>query len=153
MSNSKISGPPVSFLFQLSFDVKEDEDKGVFQEVSGISLQMNIEELENSGENRFEYRLPRAVKYDNLVLKRGLISKNSSLCTWIVNALDSGLNKPIEPKNISVALLDPEHETLRKWDFTNAYPVKWEISDFESMDSHFAIETIEFAYNFFKRTN
>ncbi|MEZ4873956.1 MAG: phage tail protein [Flavobacteriaceae bacterium] len=64
------SSYPVSFYFKLSF-------KGVdaaFQEVSGISKELGVEEVVCGGENRFKYRLPTTTSGQNLVLKRAVVS-------------------------------------------------------------------------------
>ena len=150
-STGKISRPPVSFIFQLSFGGKEDTAKVGFQEASGISKDMNIEEVVCGGENRFKYRLPGVVKYNNLILKRGLATKGSLLSKWVVQTLDPGLMYPIKTKDITVALLNSHRDIIISWDFINAYPVKWEVSNFKSTESEVAIESLEFAYNFFKK--
>ena len=90
-------------------------------------------------------------KYNNLVLKRGLVSKNSALPSWVISTLNPGLVKPIETKDIKVTLLDSKQNIIISWDFINAYPIKWDVSNLNSMESEIAIETIEFAYNFFKK--
>lgn len=146
-----VARPPVSFSFQLSFGGQEDDGAIGFQEASGINNEMNIEEVGSGGENRFKYRLPGVVKYNNLVLKRGLVTSSSTLSKWVQQTLEDGLSNPITPKDITVALLDSERKVLISWDFINAYPVKWEVSDFKSMESSIAIESIEFAYNYFKK--
>ena len=142
---------PVSFLFELSFGGKEASSKNYFQEASGINQEMNIEEVGSGGENQFKYRLPGVAKYNNLVLKRGLVSKNSALPSWVISTLNPGLVKPIETKDIKVTLLDSKQNIIISWDFINAYPIKWDVSNLNSMESEIAIETIEFAYNFFKK--
>jgi len=154
MANSKaaqVSRPPVSFIFQLSFGGKEDNSKIGFQEASGISREMNIEEVGCGGENRFKYRLPGVMKYNNLVLKRGLVPKGSSLSKWVIGTLEQGMVNSISPKDITVSLLDKARKILISWNFKSAYPVKWDVSNFKSTESEVAIETIEFAYNYFEK--
>ncbi len=145
--------PPTSFFFRLSFGNNEDM---TFQEASGISREMSTEEVGCGGENRFKYRLPGGVKYNNLVLKRGLVPKNSKLSQWVIDTLKPGMIKPIETKSIRVSLLNKtgrkNSEILISWDFRNAYPVKWNASDFKSMESELAIETLEFSYDYFEKS-
>ena len=57
--------PPVGFYFKISIGGSE----AAFQEVSGISMEMNTEENEGGGSNRFKYKVPTGVKHSNLVLK------------------------------------------------------------------------------------
>lgn len=151
MKNSSANVSPVSFCFQLSFGGEEDKSKIVFQEASGISQEMTTGEVGGGEENSSKFQLPRMVKYNNLVLKRGLAAEDSKLSKWVKNTLQPGLSTPIKTKDIKVALLDENQNILVSWDFINAYPVKWNVSDFKSMENDYAIESIEFAYNFFKK--
>jgi phage tail-like protein len=121
-----------------------------FQEVSGISAEMGIEEITEGGENRFKYKLPTGGKYGNLTVKRGLVTPDSQLATWCADTVGSDLSQPIAPKTINVMLLNPDGQPLMIWNFVNAYPVKWSISDLHSKDGEIVIESIEFAYNYFR---
>ncbi len=145
--------PPVSFSFSLAFTGIEDDIDVGFQEASGISMERGVEEVEVSsgGENRFKYKLPGVNKYSNLVLKRGLVPTSSALATWVQSVLQSGLSTPIKTKTITVSLLDSEGNKLISWNFIDAYPVKWNVSDFKSMENAYAVETLEFAYSSFKK--
>ena len=140
-----------SFVFQLSFGSREHNDLISFQEVSGIDMEMSTEEVEPGGENRFKHRLPGTVKYNNLVLKRGLASKGSTLYNWVMQTLESGFASKIITKNVTISLLDASGKVLMSWDFISAYPVKWEVSNFKSAENELAIETLELAYDFFKK--
>ena len=55
----------------------------------------------------------------------------------------------IEPKTINVFLLDEKHEPLQSWNIKNAYPIKWNVSDFNAEESKIVIETLELTYNYF----
>ncbi len=69
---------PVGFYFSLSY---QGEDNS-FQEVSGISKELSIEEMADGGENKFKYRLPIIAENKNLVLKRGPVRAKSKLLQW-----------------------------------------------------------------------
>ncbi|WP_323789882.1 phage tail protein [Psychroserpens sp.] len=145
---AKRANYPVSFYFELSF-------KGVdaaFQEVSGISKEVSIEEVVCGGENRFKYRLPTTATSRNLVLKRALIPEGSELVDWCASSLDEGLANSIETHDVSVSLLDADGTVCVMWTFFNAYPVKYAISDLKSNENGLAFESIELAYNYFEIT-
>lgn len=143
--------PPPSFYFSLSFDgISGDTDAG-FQEASGMNAEIEVEEVANGGENDFKYKLPKAAKYTNLVLKRGLVTANSQLAEWCESTITGGLGTPVKPKSITLSLLNEEGSAVMSWNFVNAYPVKWSVSDFKSQENTFSVETLEFAYNYFKK--
>lgn len=136
---------PVSFYFSLSF---KGED-AAFQEVSGISKELNVEEVVSGGENRFKYRLPTVSTSHNLILKRALLPQGSQLIDWCASSIDEGLAKKIEPHDVSVKLLDAGGTVCVTWTFYNAYPVKYAVSDLKSQESALVLETIELAYTYF----
>ena len=56
----------------------------------------------------------------------------------------------ISPADITISLLNEEHEPLMTWNVVHAWPVKWAVADFNAEESKIVIETIELAYNYFK---
>lgn len=147
--------PPVAFYFKLSISGVPGTTDASFKEVSGISLERGIEEIREGG-NPYVHRVPKAVTYSNLVLKRGLVPKNSPLAKWCLSPTGGislgpiSLTETITTKTIIVHLLDEKGAPLKSWSFVNAWPVKWSISDFNSMNGEVAIESMEFAYSYFK---
>lgn len=141
--------PPVSFHFKVEFhDVGKGDPDVRFQEVSGMTAEIGIEELPVGGENRFTYRLPSRAKYGNLILKRGMLT-DSGLIDWFKQAVE---NFSFSPKEVNVFLLNEEHQVVASWVFIQAYPVKWVISDLRALENALAVETIELAYQYYRRT-
>ncbi len=142
--------PPVGFHFRVNIEGLEtdtnEKDIG-FQEVSGINASVGEYTFEEGGENRFIHRLPERISYENLILKRGVLH-GSKLIEWFRNAVES---YRFEPKGVLVTLLNNEHEPVESWTFINAYPVKWSVSNFDAQSNELAVETIELAYQYFRR--
>lgn len=150
--DSNTWAPPVSFYFEVKFSgAGINIPDTSFSEVSGFSMELVTEEVKESGENYFVHQLPQKVKHGNLILKRALEPLNNPLETWIHDTIDGGFNKKITPKEITVNLLDKEGNPLCSWFFTNAFPVKWEVSGFNSMSNSLVVETLELKYNEMKR--
>lgn len=143
--------PPPAFYFKLSFDGITGKSDAGFQEASGLNAEMEVEEVVCGGENRFKYRLPKHTKYGNLVLKRGLVTTDSQLAKWCEDTLYSGLTSAVQTKSINLFLLGADGKACMTWNFANAYPVKWNVADFKSQENALAIESLEFAYNYFKK--
>jgi len=142
--------PPVGFHFVVNVEGLNDNsrDSG-FREVSGLNATVGEETYEEGGENRFVHRLPTRVTYDKLVLKRGVL-KGSELIGWFRSTVESFT---FDPKGVMVTLLNEVHEPLESWSFINAYPVKWSISDFNAQNNEVAVETIELAFQYFRRVD
>ncbi|MCB0534726.1 MAG: phage tail protein [Lewinellaceae bacterium] len=118
-----------------------------FQSVTGLEVSINTETLAEGGENRFTHSLPGRQSYANLVLKRGMRPMPSPLTNWCLDAL---INFNIQPADLLVNLLGPEHVPLRTWNVIGAYPVKWSVSEFNAEQNQLAIETLELKYRYFK---
>lgn len=134
------------FYFELSF---KGEDTA-FQEVTGISKELNIEEVVCGGENRFKYRLPDVSSSQNLILKRAVIPEGSLLNKWCASCVDGGLENTITMQDISLSLLDSNGIVCVKWTFHHAYPIKYSVSDLKSQENTIIIESIELAYNYLR---
>lgn len=142
-----VNYPPVGFHFSVEFpDLDSQNVDAQFQSVSGLTVEMVMEEIAEGGENRFKHKFPVKTKYPNLVLKRGLVI-GSALIDWCKDALE---NFEVDPRNITVKLLNEEHEPLQTWNVVHAYPVKWSVDDFNAQESKVVIETLELSYQYFK---
>ncbi|MEH6763791.1 MAG: phage tail protein [Aequorivita antarctica] len=141
--------PPVVFYFQLSLRNTSGKDEVFFKEISGITMEMGTEEMTKIGNNNYKYRAPNSIKYSNLVLKKGLVSKNSEIVIWCINTFNANPKDSIKPKDIVVKLLDTDGIPLKSWVFMNAYPVKWTVSDVNP-ENNITIEILEFAYSSFQ---
>lgn len=141
-----------SFYFSVSITGMGGSD-AAFQEVSGLSKELGIEEVVCGGENRFKYRLPAQTSFQNLVLRRGVVNAESSLINWVKDTLDNGLSSPIKTRDIKVWLLDENGHISMDWNFIAAWPVKWSASNLRSQESEIFIETLEFAYQYFDMPN
>jgi phage tail-like protein len=137
--------PPVSFHFRVAVIGLSNDNDLRFTEAGGLSLEVLTEEVAEGGENRFLQKYPGRVKYPELVLKRGLLVK-SDVFTWIGRCLEGD---QVEPKNVDVTLLNPDHEPLVTWHMCNAFPTKWSVSDLNATSNTVVIETLQMYYQYF----
>jgi phage tail-like protein len=138
-----------SFYFSLQITGSGSENDAAFQEASGLSAEMSVEEVVSGGQNLFKYRLPGVMTYPNLVLKRGIAFDQSPLIGWCQSTLGAGLGKAIQTKNLVLSLLDATGQSSMSWSFTKAYPIKWIVADLTAKESNVLIETIELSYQYF----
>ena len=96
-----------------------------FQKVSGLSAEVETESVNEGGQNLYTQRLPKGIKYSNLVLERGMVV--GSPLNLEFNATMS-LFKFVT-SNVLVTLLSEDKTPLAAWLFLKAYPVKWSTSD------------------------
>ncbi|MBN9382177.1 MAG: phage tail protein [Chitinophagaceae bacterium] len=140
--------PPVGFYFRVSVTGINGQNEGNFQEVTGLNVKLDVEEIKEGGENRFAHRLPARPKYENLVLKRGMVA-DSFLITWARRATEQFI---FTTKTVVLSLLNDDGVPLAAWNFVNAYPVAIKMSEFKAQENSIAIETLELCFDYFERT-
>ena len=106
---------PLSFYFELSF---QNAEKISFKEVSGLATQMSEETIEEGGKNQFKWRVPIAPRYANLVLKRGMVSKDFAFMKWCADGLGNSLESPIQSQDLLLSLLDPNGVVVKNMGFS-----------------------------------
>ncbi len=137
--------PPWGFYYQVKFGISQNKNDARFQTVSGLSVEYDMEEYKEGGENRFVHKLPVRTKYADLVLKRGMLT-DSEVIRWFLNAFR---DREIKPAEVSIILMNEKGEPLRTWNVVNAIPRKWVISDLNASENSVVIETMELSYRYF----
>jgi phage tail-like protein len=133
--------PDPAFTGRFKFKL-DNIDIGMFTEVSGLSVQIDVEELVEGGQNQFVHKLPGRMKWPNLVLKRGYTGDHE-LYDWAAARTDNG---DVIRRQIAITLMDQAGNPVKRWEFTNAWPVKWELSELDASKNEVSIETIEIAH-------
>ena len=144
--------PVQGFYFTVKFNDINTVIDNAFQEVSGISVKRQTEEIKAGGVNNRIYKVPSRVSYENLTLKRGHSKMETDLTQWIDEQLISNFKTFIKPRDITIQLMNPyDKQPLMSWFFERAYPVAWNISTFHAQKNEIVIETLEFAYTYMFR--
>jgi phage tail-like protein len=137
--------PPWGFYYKVEFSISQDKSDVRFQTVSGLSVEYDVEEYKEGGENRFTHKLPVRTKYADLVLKRGMLT-DSQVIEWCLNAFR---DREFKPADINVILMNEKSEPLRTWKVAQAIPKKWLVSDLNANENSVVIETLELIYRYF----
>lgn len=139
--------PPLGFYFEVKFlGIK----KLSFKEVSGIGFEIEQEIIKVGGENGHNYKAPKSVKYNDLVLKRGVVSKNTDFFKMLNSIPEIHLLSPVIP-SIQVNLLNEKGNPLTSWIFFMLSIKSWSISDLDATKNEVLLESITLSYNKFKR--
>src|SRR5215210_4744620 len=103
---------------------------------------MQTMDYQEGGNNGFIHRLPGPVKVGNITLKRGLTSSND-LLKWCMEVISRQVSK----RHVSVLMFDARGREMVRWNFLDAYPVKWVGPQFSAEGKGAAIETLELAHS------
>ena len=148
--------PPAKFYFSASVSgissggATKDSLDCNFEEISGIEVEFTVDEVSEGG--GYTYRLPKALKYPPLMLKRGVVTIGSPLGTWVSDTFNANLATRITPKTILVNLFGAAGNILMSWTFYDAFPLKWRTDAMNSTANEVLTESLEFSYSFFIRT-
>jgi len=108
-----------------------------FTEVSGLSIETEVETIQEGGVNNFQYKLPKFTKYSNITLKRGLM--DWELWGWYQTVISGNFKR----KSGTIYLFDHSgNEIQGQCQFFEAYPIKWEGPTFNAKNSTVASETL-----------
>lgn len=123
------------------------ESVGAFSECSGLSIEQEVKEYMEGGQNTYVWKLPTRAKYSNITLKRGIV--DTKLWDWYREVLEGNITL----RSGAIIIRNPSgDEDVATWEFTKAFPVKWQGPDLNSTQNQVAIETLEFCHHGLKRT-
>jgi len=114
---------------------------GGFSEVSGLQTEIEVQDYREGGVNQYVHRRAGPTKYPSLVLKKG-VTDVRTMWNWYYSVAQ-GI---IQRKNLSVLLLDSTGQEKLRWNFEQAYPVKWVGPDLKGTSSEVAVESVELAH-------
>lgn len=125
------------------FQVEWGGSKIGFTEVSGLDVEREVIEYRDGSSPEYsKLKMPGLTKFSNITLKRGSFKKDNDFYSWwIVNKLES-----VERRDVTISLLNEEHEPVITWKVKNAWPSKIQPTDLKSDDNSIAIETMELVH-------
>ena len=166
MNNQVLHGGAIRFGIEL-----EGLEVAGFSEVQGLEAETEIEEYREGGMNGFVHRLPKGIRHPRIVLRKGLTS-SPELWEWYNESAQGATVR--RRKSGSIILYKSSYKegdsrwngkadqwrgTLNdsiefcRWNFFDAYPVKWVGPSMNALSSDMAIETVELVHNGIKLIN
>ena len=137
--------PPAGFHFRVAFELRGQSAQDVrFQEVAGLTTEVQYETVREGGENRFAHQLPVRAQAGDLVLKRALLP-DSGVYRWARAAFD---DFQFQPLNLVVSLLNARHQPVLSWQVVHALPKKWDVAAFNAEQNAVALETLTLSYRY-----
>lgn len=136
-----------TFLFEV-----DGKEIGRFMEVSGLQVDIEVEQIEEGGQNGFSHKLPGRMSWPNLTLKRG-ITQNDSLLAWLNQSSGEGFaaaGNSLTRSTAAITLMGAGGKRVRAWNFDGAFPVKWTGPSFAANSNDMAVEELEIAHHGFR---
>jgi len=134
MPNSRPHDHIGNFNFHLEL---EGLTAGTFRNVEGLDSETEIIEYQD-GDDLVLRKRPGRTKYSNIVLKRGYVASDE-LWTWRKKVMDG----TVERKSGSVILCNDSGEPIMRYNFFEAWPVKWKGFTLDGKGTDSVVEEIE----------
>ena len=114
-----------------------------FSEVSGLNIENKLIEYRDGASPEFsKIKMPGMREFSNITLKRGVFKGDNEFFAWL-NTIS--LNA-VERRDITISLLNENHEPTVVWKIKNAFPLKVQSTDLKADGSEVAIEQLDIAH-------
>lgn len=114
-----------------------------FTEVSGLDVETEVIEYRDGASLEYhKTKMPGMQKFSNITLKRGTFQGDNDFFNWWNTV---ALNT-IERRDVTISLLNENHEPVVIWKVKNAWPIKVQSTDMKSDGNETAIESLELAH-------
>jgi len=131
--------PLVKFHFQVDWG----GTKIGFTEVSGLDVESEVVEYREGASREYsKVKMPGMQKYSNITLKRGTFKSDNEYFKW----WNTVKLNTIERRDVTIALLNEEHEPVVIWKVKNAWPSKIQSTDLKADGNEVAIESMELVH-------
>jgi phage tail-like protein len=133
------SYPLVKFHFQIDWG----GTKIGFTEVSGLDVETEVVEYRvGSSPEYSKIKMPGLQKYGNITMKRGTFKSDNEYFRW----WNTVKLNTIERRDITISLLNEDHEPIVVWKVKNAWPSKIQSTDLKADSNEVAIESMEIVH-------
>jgi len=130
----------------LRFRVKIDGqgDLGNWSKCDGLSVEYEVFEYKEGGENAFVHRIPGRAKYQNVKLTRPVNKDSKKVANWMAK-----LKIEVKRQTAEISALDTQGNPIATWNLEGVFPVKWNGPSLDVGANSVAMETLELAHNGF----
>jgi phage tail-like protein len=122
-------------------DGKDSKGTACFQEVSGLSASLNVEDVVEGGRNNTTRKMIGVASFSNITLKRGLCS--DTMFKWIKSYIEGNFTQRMSG---CIQLLGDDGKPVKEFKFKNGIPVKWDGPSLSVSSDAIATESLEIAH-------
>lgn len=132
--------PPIgAFGFIVNFSDNEDSATSYFQEVTGLSIRIDTDDLQEGGFNNITHKIIKHASYGDVTLKRGLTD------TRFYNWINEFINDTFSRKDITITVINDNNEPELTYKLLNTIPKQWNGPNLNVMQDAIATESIVLA--------
>lgn len=130
------------------FEVDWGGEKLSFTEVTGLDAEITPIEYRDGAMKEFHMlKMPGMQTFGAVTLKRGMFRGDNQFKDWYQSVLykpvRSDSEDPVYRRDVTISLLNEEHEPMVTWKLKRAWPSKVQGTDLNASESAVSIETME----------
>ena len=130
-------------LSKFHFQVEWGGTKIGFTEISGLDSEVEVIEYRQGASPEYsKIKMPGLHKFSNITLKRGMFQGDNEYYEW----LNSIQMNTVERRDITISMLNQDHEPIVVWKVRNAFPTKVQSTDLKADGNEVAIESMEIVH-------
>ena len=100
-----------------------------FTEVTGFDISNDVIEYRDGASPDYsKIKMPGQRKFSNITMKRGTFKSDNEFYSWI----DTIQLNTVERRNLTISLLNENHEPVITWKVKNAFPTKLTSTDLKA---------------------
>ena len=124
--------------------------EGIFREVTGLDSETEVIEhrVTGKGGNMIVQKIPGALKWSNIVLKRG-VTDDRKLHDWRVQVEQGKIET--NRKNGTITCYGPDLKAVAKYTFKRGWPCTWVGPSLDATKNELAIEELTLAHEGLER--
>ncbi len=135
-----------SFLFEV-----DGVEIGVFSQVSGLEVRVEVATYQEGGENGYTHNLPGRMTWPNIVLRSG-VTDSDALFSWVNKTAGSGYsanNNSLTRSTGAITVIGSDGTRLRAWELQGVFAVRWHGPNFDVESTDPLGEELELAHHGF----
>ena len=125
-------------------EITGHDSLGDWTKCEGLTVEYDIHEYKEGGENEFVHRFPGRAKYTNVKLSRPMNRASADVATWVAKARQQS-----ELKTGTIAVLDAAGKEVVKWALRDVFPARWTGPTLDVAGNQVAVEVLELAHSGF----
>ena len=134
----------LSNCFKVTLD--DHTDLGSWTKCEGLTVEYDIQEVKEGGNNDYVHRFPGRAKYQNLKLTRPIDADTQKVAAWLASVASDPKRSTAE-----IAVLDGGGGTVAKWRLQKIYPIRWSGPTLDTEANAVGLKVLELIHNKFAR--
>ena len=114
---------------------------GTFNQCNGLSMEFDVFEWAEGGNNEFVHHLPGRMRYPYLSLNNG-VTDSTALQEWFWATREQA-----QLKEVTIQLKSQDGAISRSWTFADAFPIKWSGPTIAAHGTGVGTESLDIAHS------